>query len=90
MCDENNRFYFRWLDLLAPWLQAILITADTHIFQLTTAHTLGFSIFTSRLLATELNTETITSNHYEIVCNHSGTPELKILLDSLLQLTTDS
>jgi hypothetical protein len=28
-------------------------------------HTLGFSVSTSRLLATDLNTETITSNYYE-------------------------
>jgi hypothetical protein len=29
-------------------------------------HTLGFSVFTSRLLATDLNTETSASNHYEV------------------------
>jgi hypothetical protein len=33
-------------------------------FHFTVAHALGFSIFTSRLLATDLNTETSTSNHY--------------------------
>jgi hypothetical protein len=37
----------------------------THV-QFTAAHALGFSVFTSRILATYLNTETSTSNHYEI------------------------
>jgi hypothetical protein len=34
--------------------------ADLHNLQLTVAQALGFSVFTSRLLATDLNTETIT------------------------------
>jgi hypothetical protein len=37
----------------------------TH-FPVTVAHALGFSVFISRLLATDLNTETGTSNHYEV------------------------
>jgi hypothetical protein len=40
--------------------------ADLHTFQFTVAHTLGFSVSTSRLLATDLNTETSTSNLYEV------------------------
>jgi hypothetical protein len=57
------------LDLLALCLQSLLITikyrqysatADLYTFQFTVAHALGFPIFTSRLLATDLNTETIT------------------------------
>jgi hypothetical protein len=58
-----------WLDLLAPWLQVFLITlkysaiADLHNFQFTVAHALGLSVFTSRLLATVLNTETSTWNN---------------------------
>jgi hypothetical protein len=40
--------------------------ADLHTFQSTVAHALGFSISASRLLATDLNTETSTSNHYEV------------------------
>jgi hypothetical protein len=40
--------------------------ADLHTFQSTVAHAVGFSIFISRLLATDLNTETITSDHYEV------------------------
>jgi hypothetical protein len=53
--DENNGFYFGWLDLLALRLQVLLITlkysaiADLHAFQFTVAHALGFSVFTSRL-----------------------------------------
>jgi hypothetical protein len=35
-------------------------------FQVTVAHALGFSISTSRFLATDLNTETSTSYHYEV------------------------
>jgi hypothetical protein len=41
-------------------------TADFHNFQFTVAHALGFSVSTDRLLATDLNTGTITSNHYEV------------------------
>jgi hypothetical protein len=40
--------------------------ADLHNLQFTIAHTLRFSVSTSRLLATDLNTATITSNHYEV------------------------
>jgi hypothetical protein len=35
--------------------------------QFTLAHALGFSVSTSRLLATDLNTEIKTSDHYEVV-----------------------
>jgi hypothetical protein len=58
------------------------------IFQSTVVHALGFSVFTSRLLATDLNTETSTSNHYEVFLPflvqstwNLGT-QLKTLLDS--------
>jgi hypothetical protein len=40
--------------------------ANLHNFQFTVAHALGFSVSTSRLLATDLNTETSTSDHYEV------------------------
>jgi hypothetical protein len=40
--------------------------ADLHTFQFTVAHALGLFVFTSRLLATDLNTETSTSDHYEV------------------------
>jgi hypothetical protein len=35
-------------------------------FPVTAAHALGFQVFTSRLLATDLNIQTSTSNHYEV------------------------
>jgi hypothetical protein len=60
------------LDLLAPWLQVLLITlkysaiADLHTFQITVAHALVFSLSIRRLIATDLNAETSTSNHYEV------------------------
>jgi hypothetical protein len=40
--------------------------ADLHTFQFTVAHALWFSVFTSRLLATDLNIEISASNHYEV------------------------
>jgi hypothetical protein len=40
--------------------------ADLHNLQFTVVHALGFSVSTSRLLATDLNTETSTANHYEV------------------------
>jgi hypothetical protein len=62
--------------------------ADLHTFQFTVAHTLGFSVFTSHVLATGLNTEASTSHHYEVVLPfiaqspwNLGT-QLKTLLDS--------
>jgi hypothetical protein len=39
---------------------------DLHNLQFTVAHVLGLSVVTSRLLATDLNTETRTSSHYEV------------------------
>jgi hypothetical protein len=40
--------------------------SDPHNLQFTVAHASGFSVSTSRLLATDLNTETSTPNHYEV------------------------
>jgi hypothetical protein len=40
--------------------------ADLHNLEFTVTHSLGFSFSGSRLLATNFNTETITSNHYEV------------------------
>jgi hypothetical protein len=37
--------------------------SDLHNLQFTVAHALGFSVSTTRLLATDL---TVTSNHYEV------------------------
>jgi hypothetical protein len=52
--------------------------ADLHTFQFTVAHALRFSVSTSRILATDLNAGTITSNHWQyhlLPTRHStGTP----------------
>jgi hypothetical protein len=70
------------LDLLAPLLQDLLIAfkysaiADLHNLQFTVAHVPGFSVSTSRLLATGLNTETITSNPYEVFLSSTDFPWL--------------
>jgi hypothetical protein len=42
------------------------LSLHLHTFQFTVAYALGPFVFTSRLLATDLNTETSTSNHYEV------------------------
>jgi hypothetical protein len=62
--------------------------ADLHNLQFTIAQELGSSVYTSHLLATDLNTETSTSNHYEVLLPflvqspwNLGT-QLKTLLDS--------
>jgi hypothetical protein len=57
-----------WI-LLVLGLQVLLITlnysaiADSHNLQFTAGHALRLFVCTSRLLATDLNTETITSDH---------------------------
>jgi hypothetical protein len=48
--------------------------ADLHTLHFTVARTLGFSVSTSRLLATDLNTETITSNHYKVFLSSTNFP----------------
>jgi hypothetical protein len=40
--------------------------AELHNFQFTVAHVVGLAVFTSHLMATDLNTETSTSNHHEV------------------------
>jgi hypothetical protein len=64
--------------------------ADLHTFQSIVAHALGFSVFTSSLLAVDLNTETNNSNHSEVFLPflvqspwNLGT-QLKTLLDCLV------
>jgi hypothetical protein len=53
--------------------------ADLHSLQFTVARALGFSVFASRPLAMDLNTETSTSNHMKSSChflvNYPGTSE---------------
>jgi hypothetical protein len=63
---RNDGFWFELLDLLALGYTLFQLhsnysaLADLHIFQFTVAHPLGFSVTTSRLLATDLHTETST------------------------------
>jgi hypothetical protein len=52
-------FWIGWLDLLTPYthhweLQAIQRYRYLHTLQFTIIHTLGFSVFSSRILATDL------------------------------------
>jgi hypothetical protein len=61
-----------WLGLLALWLQSFFIIINTalslylHNLQFTVVHTLGFSVSTSRLLATDPNRRTI-----KVLLNHT-------------------
>jgi hypothetical protein len=69
--DENNGFWIGWLNLLALWFEVLLITLITalsliYTLSCSTLHALRFSAFTCHLLATDLNTETSTFNHYEV------------------------
>jgi hypothetical protein len=61
--------------------------ADLQNLQFTFSHALGFSVFSSRLLATDLNTETSTSSLYKVFLFFIQSPwdletQLKTLLDS--------
>jgi hypothetical protein len=58
------------IEFIRTWSQVLLLTlkyrqysvvAGLHTFQFTVAHSLGFPVFIARLLATDLNTETINS-----------------------------
>jgi hypothetical protein len=40
--------------------------ANLDTFQFIVTHALGLSVFTNRLLATDLNTKTNTSNYYDV------------------------
>jgi hypothetical protein len=59
--------------------------ADLHTFQFTVVHALGFSVFNSRLLATDLNTETITTNiAHKIFQSHFKFSQADFLYSSVL------
>jgi hypothetical protein len=95
MCDENNGLYFGWLDLLAPWLQVLLITlkysaiADLHNFQFTVAHALGVSISWQRISTQKLALQITMKTSCYFVFSHSGTAEQKFFCthSSSLRLT---
>jgi hypothetical protein len=64
-------FYIGWLDLLALRLHSLNYNkysaiADLQTYPFTVAPALGFSVVTGCILGTDLNTETVTSNHYEV------------------------
>jgi hypothetical protein len=62
--------------------------ADLHNLKFIVADALGFSVSTSCLLAMDLNTETSTSNHYDVFLTFlvqspwNFRTQLKTLLDS--------
>jgi hypothetical protein len=66
-----TRIEYSSSDLLAPWLQILLVAfkysaiVDLRNLRITVAHALRLSVFTSRLLTTDLNKDTSTSTHYE-------------------------
>jgi hypothetical protein len=60
--------------------------ADLHTFQFTIAHTLGLPVFACCLLAMDLNTETITSNYYEVFLS-STTLHISVLICTQLIFT---
>jgi hypothetical protein len=62
--------------------------ADLHNLQFTVAHALRFSVSTSRLLATDINTETITSNNYEVFLSSTNFPWLSSTQNSELNSVT--
>jgi hypothetical protein len=69
---NNYRFWSGWLNFLS-FLCTVSLNynqysafADLHTFQFTFAHALGFCVSTSRILATDLNTGTVTLNHCEV------------------------
>jgi hypothetical protein len=70
--DENNGLYFGWLDLISLQLRVLLAHLIqgyrwfTHFPVHCWTHTLGFPVFPSRILATDRNTETSTSNVYKV------------------------
>jgi hypothetical protein len=102
MLDENNGFQFGWLDLLPLRSQSVLLNkysaiADLYNLEFTVAHALGFSVSTSRHLATDLNTEPNTSNHSEVFLpflvqspwNADLGTQLKTLLDSQVFIASE-
>jgi hypothetical protein len=66
---------------VTTFLNYIYNSAIAYLYnlQFAVADALGFSVFTSRLLATDLNTEIITSNHYEVFLSSTNFPRLSSL-----------
>jgi hypothetical protein len=67
--DLHEGVWIGWLDLFTPYsrnsgLQAIQLYRCFHTLQFTVTHTLGFSVFTSRIMATDFNTVIISVSLY--------------------------
>jgi hypothetical protein len=66
VCVAIDGVWIGWLDLLTHSYTPLATinnygaTADLHTLQFTVTHTLGFSVFTSRILATDFNSVTVT------------------------------
>jgi hypothetical protein len=89
----NDWIYWRLLCTISLNYNQYSANSDLPTFQFTVAHALGFSVSTSRCLVADLNTGTITSNHYEVFLsfffNHLGPPTPWIRPNSpILSITT--
>jgi hypothetical protein len=74
----NLRVLFGIIGFINTFLNHIKCRAIVvfHNLQFTLAYALGFSVSTSRLLGTDLNTDAITSNHYEVFLSSTNFPWL--------------
>jgi hypothetical protein len=87
VCDLQDEFWILWLDLLTPYTfttrdyRQFSATADLHTLQFTVAHTLGFSVFTSRFLAMDLSQFHCHFKSHIKSSLHSLTPFLPFLLN---------
>jgi hypothetical protein len=85
---NNNGFWIGWLDLLTPSSSISLnynhrAIADLYTFQFTVAHELGFTILTSRILATDLSQSHCHFNSHVKSTLHRRIPFLPFLLNHL-------
>jgi hypothetical protein len=70
-----RRVLVRLIGFISSWVTHSLVITPTYMsfsaisvlrtFQITVAHALGFSVSTSRLLAMDLDTQTITVPHFK-------------------------
>jgi hypothetical protein len=84
----DDWIYWRLLCTLSLNRNQYSTIADVHNFQFTVAQALQFAVSTSRILATNLKTGTITSNRYEVFSSFliqspwtADSPELDQILE---------